>query len=131
MNFNQLMELCSRFHFLVALGLPGSDTKAFSKHIQFQCNCAQFWRRCACHHALMLGTYLKKSSGGFEAKSVTQKRIPSRVGLGKLGKERSKEYCRLAKPSTAPNLGQKFKFRTTSHCSQVQLPSYCSSYPES
>jgi len=68
---------------------------------------------------LGLGTYLKKSSGGFDAKSVTQKRILSRVGLSKLGKERSKEYCRLAKPTTA------LKLRTTY---QVQLLSCCSSY---
>ena len=100
---------CSHYHFLVALGRPGSDTKAIStdKYIRFQCSCALFWRSqwCACHHALMLGAYLKKASVGFEAKSVTHKRIPCRIGLGKLGKECTKEYWRpLAKPATAPKL---------------------------
>jgi hypothetical protein len=92
-TFPQLMQLTSRFHFLVALGLPGSETKPFSKYsdIQFQCNCGLFWRRCACPHALLLGTYLKKISGGFEAKVVIRK-IPSRVGLGKKGKEKAKEF---------------------------------------
>jgi hypothetical protein len=102
-TFPQLMQLTSRFHFLVALGLPGSDTKPFSKYIQFQCNCGLFWRRCACPHALLLGTYLKKTSGGFEARIVKRK-IPSRVGLGKKGKEKAKEYCRLAKPACPPQL---------------------------
>ena len=102
-TFPQLMQLTSRFHFLIALGLPGSGTAPFSKYIQFQCNCGLFWKRCACHHALLLGTRLQKKSGGFDAK-IVRRRIPSRVGLGKRGKERAKEYCRLARPLCPPKL---------------------------
>jgi hypothetical protein len=108
-TFPQLMQLTSRFHFLasVALGLPGSDTKPgpfkFSKYLQFQCsNCALrlFWRWCAaCPHALLLGTNLKKTSGGFKFDAkVVRRKIPSRVGLCKKGKEKAKEYCHLGKP---------------------------------
>jgi hypothetical protein len=102
-TFPQLMQLTSRFHFLVTLGLPGSDTKPFSKYIQFQCNCGLFWRRCARPLALLLWTYLKKTSGGFEAK-VVRRKIPSRVGLCKKGMEVAKEYCRLARPACPPKL---------------------------
>jgi hypothetical protein len=82
------MQLTSRFHFLVTLELPGSETKPFSKYIQSQCNCGLFWRRCACPHALLLGTYVKKISDGFEAK-VVRRKISSWVGLGKKGKEKA------------------------------------------
>ncbi len=40
--FDDYIKLTRRFNFLVALGLPGSDTKAFAEYIQFQCNCSLF-----------------------------------------------------------------------------------------
>ena len=91
--FDDYIKLTRRFHFPVALGLPGSDTKAFSEYIQFQCNCGLFWRRSACPHALLLGTYLKKSSGGFIPKPILRsgKKLPSRVGVEKVGREKAKE----------------------------------------
>jgi hypothetical protein len=104
--FDDYIKLTRRFHFLVALGLPGSGTKAFSEYIQFQCNCGLFWRRSACPHALLLGTYLKKSSGGFIPKPILRrgKKLPSRVGVEKVGREKAKEYCRLAHPTCPPSL---------------------------
>jgi hypothetical protein len=74
--FDDYIKLTRRFHFLVALGLPGSDTEAFAECIQFQCNCSLFWRRNACQHSLLCGTYLKKSSGGFIPKVAT---LPPRL----------------------------------------------------
>ncbi len=43
--FDDYIKLTLQFHFLVALGLSGSDTKAFAEYIQYQCNCSLFWRR--------------------------------------------------------------------------------------
>ncbi len=40
--FDDYIKFTRRFHFLVALGLPGSDTKAFAEYIQFQLNCSLF-----------------------------------------------------------------------------------------
>jgi hypothetical protein len=40
--FDDYIKLTRRFDFLVALGLPGSGTEAFTEleYIQFQCNCS-------------------------------------------------------------------------------------------
>ena len=103
-TFPQLMQVTSRFHSLVALGLSGSDNKQFSKYSQSQCSsCGLFWRRCPCPHALLSRRCLKKTSGhsGFENKVISRK-IPRRVSLGKKGKEKAKEYCSLTKPSCPP-----------------------------
>ena len=103
--FDDYIKLTQRFHFLVALGLPGSGTEAFAEYIQFQCNCSMFWRRNACQHSLLCGTYLKKSSGGFIPKPVViSRKLPSRIGVEKVGREKAKEYCRMAQPKCAPSL---------------------------
>ena len=91
--FDDYIKLTQRFHFLVALGLPGSDTKAFAEYIQFQCNCSLFWRRNASQHSLLCCTYLKKSSGGFIPKPmVFSRKLPCRVGVEQVGREKAKEY---------------------------------------
>ena len=64
--FNGLWRLVLKFHFLVALG---SD-KGLHKKILFQCNCHKYWKRCACAHSLLVGTYLHERSGGFSAEHV-------------------------------------------------------------
>ncbi len=105
LNYDDYMRVTKQFHFLVALGAPGSDTSQFSEHVQFQCNCGLFWRWSACQHALLLGTYLRKNDGGFMPKPIVCKTpIPSRVGVGVKGKARTVEDCRMARPESIPAL---------------------------
>jgi hypothetical protein len=97
--------VAKQLHFLVALGAPGSDTRPFSKYIQFQCNCCLFWRQSACQHALLLGKYLRKNAGGFTPNPIVCKTlIQSRVGVGVKGKARAAEYCHMAHPESTPAL---------------------------
>jgi hypothetical protein len=49
--------------------------------------------------------YLKKSSGGFIPKPMIHSRkLPSLVGVEKVGREKAKEYCHLAQPKCAHSL---------------------------
>jgi len=71
-TFNGLWRLVSKFHFLVALGPEYGGTKVLHQKILFQCNCHKYWKRCACAHALLVGTYLNEKAGGFSAEHVPQ-----------------------------------------------------------
>ncbi len=53
----------------------------------------------------LLGTYLKKSSGIFIPKQIIHsKKLPSRGGVEKDGREKAKEYCRRAQPKCPQSL---------------------------
>ena len=70
------MQLTSRFHFVVALGLPREVIRSSSPNDSIL---AQFCKRCACRHALLLGMHLMKSSGGL-ALGLVSKRKTFRPG---------------------------------------------------
>jgi len=70
-TFNGLWRLVSKFHFLVALGHEYGGTKILHDKILFQCNCHKYWKRCACAHSLLVGTYLPEKAGGFNMEIIS------------------------------------------------------------
>ena len=99
-SFGGLMALTSKFHFLVALGHEWGGAKVLHPKILFQCNCHKYWKRCACAHALLVGTHLRPDAGGFNAEFVPEggTQLPMRCSRKtEGGSSRQKEDAEAAK----------------------------------
>ena len=108
-TFNGLWRLVSKFHFLVALGPEYGGTKILHEKILFQCNCHKFWKRCACAHALLVGTYLHERAGGFSIEH-----FPDGGGAGtqlpmRCSRKNDPGTCREKQDADASKIKGKFK----------------------